>query len=880
MSEKKTFSQKLISSRIWGPIGISLSLIIGVSAVVIVFWRMLTTPGTPPGADPTSFAHTTKVIVDYFLATGHLPPIDLSWYAGFEHIAMPPGITVFLSVIYYFSRDLQFTIRLFQPIAVAIFFLSFFWMMKKEKFPTLNAFIGAVVFAFMPTIFDTYGSSTKMVALFFLPIAFHITNQILTRTEVKYIGYLAILESLILLAHPMTGIVFALFLMLYATAYAILDRNIVTRRFFFVIFSLALGVLLTGWYIIPFFLEPVNRTFAEATLPMVVNFVTAFNDIKYQIGGAVFIFLPLYIVWREKSAKLLALFLVGVLCMVIYFGYYYGLGNLFPFSMAYGYIWFFITGFVYAYLIGLVIPWTKVQDLPSGLLRIGLAICFLIFFMVESNGYIHFTKLENTTDEALKPEFDVAKIINDIPNPARVYPSHYPFGFTNWVLFLATNKPNIEGHYFGIAKLGKKIATMADAIQNDYPGYVVDKLELLNVRYFWANSVLEDIVDPKGKKVGDDMTKEIVKNGYQLIFQTDKKSTSGKAVYKLYYQDKPSTYLIPLDSKIFVIGKYNSTFAAAITPAKIKVLESGSTYFDDYDLEFLKHFDTVVLYGFDVRDNKKAEALAKEYTKQGGNLVIDLYNMGVSPLAGNCHFLGVNTVPRKLTAETKVEANGTSTLGALLPKSLNIPSEIFDVGNGILEESPLKEWNFSEFIGLDESLAQVPGDDLNTSVFGYKNINGHKVTFVGMNLFYHLYLTHDLNELKFVQSILKNPSRQPAVIAQNKDNLNSNEPQITPKDWTPEKIKFEINTNQDRLFLISLAYSPHWQGTLDGQPIKLRNIESMVVMDVPAGNHTLEMNYEPTKISLFGWMVTALIGLFILSLIIFSKKIYAKMEKH
>jgi hypothetical protein len=336
---------------------------------------------------------------------------------------------------------------------------------------------------------------------------------------------------------------------------------------------------------------------------------------------------------------------------------------------------------------------------------------------------------------------------------------------------------------------------------------------------------------------------------------------------------------MPLNNKVFVIGKYNSTFAAAVSPAKIKVLESGSTYFDDYDLEFLKHFDTVVLYGFDVHDKKKAEALANAYVAQGGNLVVDLYNMGVSPLADYPYFMGVHSVPRKLKTEAEIETNGTSALAATLPKSFKIPSEVIDVGNGILEGSPLKEWNSLEFLGLDESLARMPGDGLDTSVFGYKNIGGNRATFVGMNLFYHLYLTHNADELRFVEQILTNNNRRTMDGASNKDDPLSDTPIITQRDWTPEKIKFDIDTNQNRLFLVSLAYSPHWRGTLDGQPIKLRHIESMVVIDVPAGRHTFEMNYKSTKVSLFGWVVTGFTGLFLVFLILFSKIRLAKQIK-
>lgn len=865
MPEKKTFSQKLMESWVLQAIGIGLAISAGLGVLIAVFWRILTEPGTPPGADPTSFAHTSKVMVDYFRATGHFPPVDLSWYAGFEHIAVPPLINVIIGTIYYFTHNIQLSVRLFQPLAEGLFFLSMFYLVKKEGYPTINALIAGLAFAFMPTIFNTYGSSTKMVALFLLPIAFYLTNLVLTKIEIKYMAYLAVIEGLIILAHPMTGVVFAIFLIGYAILYAILDRQIVTRRFFFVMFGLFCGFLLAGFYVVPFFIEKVSRTaiaLEEATI-LNVTFNVIYIDFISQVGGVIFLLLPLYVIWRDKSPKLSALYIMGLFSALIFFGYYFGFGHFFPFSLSYGYIWFFMTGFSFAYLLGLIIPWKKFKNIGIYFLRVVLGLSFIVFYIYSANHFISFENLKNTKNTALESDFKVAEKIESIPNDGRLLTSHYPFGMFNWVLFLASNKASVEGHYFGIAKVGKKIAVVADAIHNDYPQYVYYKIKDLNVRFFLANSILNGLEDANKKNLGQEVTKTLTENDYKLIYRSSEKDSNEIDLYQLYFQDKPSTYIMPVDQKVLVIGQYNSTFAAAVSPAKIDVLEGGSVYLDDYPADFLKHFETVVLYGFSYRNKAKAEQIARDYTNQGGNLVIDLFNMGISPLASSPNFLGVEGNSYKINQEVKIETSGDEPLQKLIPRSFNLPSEIFDMGNGKLDYRPMKEWNSVEYVGLDESLAIVPDDADTFSVLGYKNIDKSKVTYVGLNFFYHLYLSHDKNELEMVKNLIQNPNVS-------KDEIdNTNKPILTQKEWTPEKSRFEISAEKEQLLMISLTHSPHWKAKLDGKSIPIIEAESLMVVEVPAGNHTLELNYEPTKNSILGWVVTGGTGLFLVLMIIF-----------
>lgn len=877
MPEKKSFGQKIMQSWLWGPIGIGITIFTGLVVVVYIFRNILFTPGLAPGSDVTSFAHTAAYIVDYLRAHHHFPQMDLSWYAGFELFHAPPMINYFLGIIYYFTHDIYLTTRIFHPLAVAIVFLGMFWLMKKEKYSTLNAFIAGMIFIFMPTILLSLWSYTKIVALFFWPFGLYFTNKILTTNHLKYIVYLAITIALMVYSHPMMASSFGLMMIFYSTMYAILDRRIVTRRFFWVILAVGLGFLLTSKYLIPFFLEGAGRLTVSPKEQIPLGGI---RQIFVSWGYLTLILplLPMYVVWRRRQSKLTALYLTEFLVFLIFLGYYFlKFRNYFPFNEIYYYVWYFNLAFLSAYLLGLLINGNVVKNLTSYFVKVFLGIIFILMMVYFANHPSNYLRYFNGNEDpkAFASDNKITEAINKMPNLGRIYISHYPFGFINWFLWVGTDKPNIEGHYLGIARINKQISHIADAIHYQYPNYVFNKLKHLNTRYFIANSVLGDIQVSNGDLVGQKFLATIPKYGYQLILNT-KGLTNINGVEekenRLYYLDKPSTYVMPVEEKILIIGKYSPTLAMAISP-RIKAVEGGSDYLDDYDQEFLKHFKTVVLYGFTYHDKTKAEAIAREYVKGGGNLVIEMFNMGISPLAENPNFLGVSGFPQKIKEPIDLEIlkNANGPLTDSIPRTFTLPGEIYDTGDIVLPYIPMEEWNSLEYAGLDQSLARLSNDADNFSILGYKNIDGGKVTFVGMNIFYHLFLTHDQRELNLITSLIKNSNYG--------NNNNSGQFSAEQKALTSEYLKFEINNDQERLLLISMSYSAHWKAHLDGKPITIRPMEDLMVIQVPAGNYTLDIKYESTPITIFAWLVTIGAIIFLMVLLIFSKFLFKKDSK-
>lgn len=69
---------------------------------------------------------------------------------------------------------------------------------------------------------------------------------------------------------------------------------------------------------------------------------------------------------------------------------------------------------------------------------------------------------------------------------------------------------------------------------------------------------------------------------------------------------------------------------------------------------------------------------------------------------------------------------------------------------------------------------------------------------------------------------------------------------VSVDEYTPGHIRLTANAQRPSLLVVSESYYPGWHATLDGQPVQIlrANYLSQGIV-VPAGQHTIEMKYEP-----------------------------------
>ena len=110
-----------------------------------------------------------------------------------------------------------------------------------------------------------------------------------------------------------------------------------------------------------------------------------------------------------------------------------------------------------------------------------------------------------------------------------------------------------------------------------------------------------------------------------------------------------------------------------------------------------------------------------------------------------------------------------------------------------------------------------------------------------------------------------------------KDSLSS----ICLTSYTPNRLTYETNNAQDGIAVFSEIYYPDgWHVTIDGQPAELARADYILrTMYVPAGQHTIEMRFDPTSLHVtegiaYGALALLVIGIIVAVLI--AKRKYVK----
>jgi hypothetical protein len=110
-----------------------------------------------------------------------------------------------------------------------------------------------------------------------------------------------------------------------------------------------------------------------------------------------------------------------------------------------------------------------------------------------------------------------------------------------------------------------------------------------------------------------------------------------------------------------------------------------------------------------------------------------------------------------------------------------------------------------------------------------------------------------------------------------KDSLSS----IRLTSYTPNRLTYETNNAQDGIAVFSEIYYPDgWHVTIDGQPAELARADYILrTMYVPAGQHTIEMRFDPPSLHVtegiaYGALALLVIGIIVAVLI--AKRKYVK----
>lgn len=812
---------------------LSVVAVIAAWGVLIYFARpLIFGSGYAVGVDVRGHMFTSQYIADYLKAHHTLPAINPYWYAGFEifhntlWLAYVPVVAIYLVV-----GNAPLASRLFPVAMMLVYALTMFVVIRHSGGGAFNGFVGAVAFSLTPVIVENFGSQTKAVAIAFIPLAYYFTRRLLTNQGRYNVLWLSLISALMLFAHPMIGLVTMGSLLVYALIYAIMDRAVSINRAVAVGATFILAGLLLSWYLIPSFFEHLSQAVAmENILQNSMSLRRLFYQFGVNEAGLVFLVLAGVTVLRRRNPEAIALFAAGLIGLLLALGSYGPFYRVLPLPV-YPYLWLVFSIFAFIFLTARIADAREIITMKSRdkILLIGLVLLILpviAYGVYAPTRYVTSKKRLGAyapmpglaAVPASTPTTDrMLATLKTLKNPGRIYTTEETN--TDYILMgiSATHTPNVEGAYYLASSLGRELAWIKDATKYRYPMYAVKRFSHMNIRYLLVSNSLPKTFLAHMKRDGFKKIEE-----FNYLNQV------------LYYKDSDSSYLIPIRERTLVLGKA-ATELAGIRPDSVMGLDP----LDSYDAATLKFFDTIVLTDFAVKDKTAAEKLISDYVNDGGTVVVDLQGMTQNMIEENPSFLGVTSY-----ATTK---KGTIALENRTPVANTMPEEI-------TPPASQKQWHFVTYYGLDQTLSKLKGGDRTEDVLGYKRIGKGRVLFVGLNLFHYAYLTHDQRIFKTLDTLVPpEPVGAPPQIG------------LSRTAFEPENglVRFEYSARADVPLLVSLAYSPHWHASLDGKRIEVNNLEDMILLTLPKGQHTVEIRYGTTPIHYYGAALSLLTAMIV-----------------
>jgi hypothetical protein len=109
-----------------------------------------------------------------------------------------------------------------------------------------------------------------------------------------------------------------------------------------------------------------------------------------------------------------------------------------------------------------------------------------------------------------------------------------------------------------------------------------------------------------------------------------------------------------------------------------------------------------------------------------------------------------------------------------------------------------------------------------------------------------------------------------------KDSLST----IHLESYEPNRLVYKTSSAKAGVVVFSEIYYPGWQATIDGQPVDIARADYILrVMNVPAGEHTIEMWFDPQSIHTTEHIAYAALILLLIGVIVLVWKARRKIEQ-
>jgi uncharacterized membrane protein len=810
------------------------AILIIICAALLIYRAILFPPA---GSDLFPWAYDTQ---GHLLKVEHLrdnldqgilsPDILPDWYMGMQFMRYYPPLPYYLLVILQYLT--------LNSISAANWFImlcalggGLSWLLYRRWIGLLPAMLGGILFLFLPDnirVAMSDGNLPRVLTTAFLPLTIYLLLRSLEKTGTLWhrIG-LAFCFALIVISHAMMAAIFAVCCGLIALL--IWFKRTTTRWLLAQsIIFIALGIMLSAWWVLPSFIGGITDLDSDAVAKSqeVLQLSEFFNpSLRLGTPQAFYVGLALLAlsvaslwVYREHRGYTTALTFTGCFGVLITTS---GFNQLFNALPLHNLLWPLRFLGIASFVLLLALMWSL-----RGWKSISSAVVFTVVAVLAIDGAGSFPLIRL---EPVDPDVDQISRRLSVTNGWREATLDLSLlgSEPTYVFSMEGDREQLFGWAYQGARTAKTVAALNEAIEFGFPAYLLDRLDHYGT---------DDVVLLKRLPSAERIATDLQQAGYLNVY-------SGNKVDLYHREGGPRAFVA--DWETLGIGRGAQNLAYLFPDLVV----GTSTRIDDYDLEYLLRYKTILLSGFDWHDRGRAEQLVKQAARNNVRVIVDLSGVKADPLARIPRFLDVWGEQVILSPE---------------PIQVFSPEKEYTL-NGFSQYSQL--WHSHMLQGLEQEFWSFDYLGEKGTLVGFNKYGNGKVWFVGLNLPYHAAQTRDPLAIQLLSLLL-----------QLEPDASAGHTQIPLSNYEAGQggYRFSYQLDSPQALFVPVAYHEGTYVLVDGVPVETYSIEHLLTFDAPAGEHDVQIGLQTTPVYLIGRTVSgfALLGLF--GIVLFRKRLQVR----
>ncbi len=804
MSQKSRFAER-------GTVRLALAAFLLALVAVLVYRAILFAPSSlyPWASDTLGHVLKAEYLLDQLRLGRLYPDLFPGWYVGVQMMRYYPPLPYYLlAALLAVVGDSVRAANVFIVLCALIGGLA--WLPYRRWIGLPAALVGGILYLFLPDnvrVALAEGNLPRVMATALLPLAVYLLLRALEVDGARRhrLG-LTCCFAAIVLCHAMMAAIYTaccallivLCLVMRATAF---------RRGALALVSIALGVMLSGWWLLPSLtggiteLDASAMTEALAVFPLTtyLNPILRAADPEIVYPGAALLLAAtvLLFVRRGGDATAVALTWTGLFGVLISTPGFNALFGALPMSNLFWPLRFLG---IASFALLLAVLW-RAPTLWRSPLVVALLVGLVAADSLLSARLIHL-------QPANRDVIAVADALPALSGWRQATLDHSRLGSAASYFFTAWGgREQLYGWAYQGARTARNVAAINEGLQRGYTPYVLDRLTLLGV---------DDLALLRAPDIDPALPGALLHAGFEAVYR-------GDALTLYHRSGAPRAYTVRWPALGIGRGAQN---AAYLFP---QMVVGGKTRLDEYTPAELTAYRTLFLSGFEWKDRRQAEALIEQAARAGVRIVIDLNGVPHDPLAREPYFMGV-------WGETII----------LGPGAVRIYGEgehVYPLQNFSVQ---FDTWQTCTPQGLDREVLWLNYLGARSAVLGYNEIGAGRVWFVGLNIPYHAALTQDAAAIGLLAELFDLPPGE------------GNAYQSVPLlDYIPSEAGYDFAYNQDSagVLIVPVAHHEGTEVRVDGEAVRSFSLENLVAFEAPAGAHRVTMRVRQTAI--YGWGLVA-----------------------